>query len=186
MRTVTLTGTMNLHSLLQTGSSEQLAFLVKQGLESYGWGVQSVSISRASIFNNQLNVTIVINALGDAVSQQIDDRVTNFLNNFPIDDNASFSDARLSITGDTGAETVTAASQPSTPAQPTRTVIRKAPQTIDRGVLATVTIDPNAPENQLPKPPQTDFWQTLADDFNVTKQTAQLVTGLLFIWIWRS
>ena len=60
MRTVTLTGTMNLHSLLQTGSSEQLAMLIKQGLQDYGWNAQSVSISGNSIFNNQLNVEIVI------------------------------------------------------------------------------------------------------------------------------
>lgn len=179
MRTVTLNGTMRLFTILQTGSSEQLAFLVKQGLENHGWGVQSGSISRNSIFNNTLNVSIVVNALGNDVSQRIDDGITNFLRNYLIDDKVIFRDVYLNIGKDTGAEVPQITNASAKPKQPTRTIVRTAPKTVDRGVIATVTIDPNSPENQLVP---TDY-QTQPDNSGQTPSALPIALGILFVFL---
>ncbi len=126
-----------------------------------------------------MNVTIVINALGNDVSQRIDDGVTNFLSNFLVYNSLIFRDVYLNIAKDTGAE-VAIVSKNSTPKRPTRTVIRTAPKTVDRGLLATVTIDANSPENQIPDDDK-DFIDGIAQSFNVSRNT--VIAGSVFLAI---
>ncbi len=178
---------MRLYSLLQTPSTNILENLVKTQLQQKGWNYKSVSISRNSWLNNTLEVVIEIIAIGNDVSQRIKDGITNFLTNVSDAGDDLFRNVSLRIAHDTGAEL--AASKPVVlkPAAQTSTIkIKKLPtRTIDKGLLATVTVRADSTDNQSKMPSGGNFLDGLAQSFNVSTGTLIAGSALLLVVVLR-